>query len=128
MSLSLDSTNEVKVVKTATEEVKDLSLDSTANDVDFSELSEYCTLLPKEFLTAVDGRDAFTYKHKFGDAEVKNLTLKTKSCFISNFVKEAFDKEKTAKEVPVPNASKNHLEYVVKYLVHQDGVTWKSSS
>src|SRR5271156_1621516 len=128
MSLSLDSTStdEVKVIKTdnvPTEETKVLSLDSKIEEVvNFSELSEYVALLPKEFLTPVDGRDAYTYKHKFEDSECKPFILKTKSGFLSNFVKKAFDTEKTTKEIPVPSGSKHHLAKIVEYLIHQDGV------
>ena len=116
MSLSLDSTStdEVKVVKTdttvPTDETKDLSLDSKTEEVvDFSELSEYIVLYPKEFLTSVEGRDSYTFKHKFEDSECKPFLLKTKSGFISNFVKKAFDTEKTTKEIPVPNGFKTSI-------------------
>jgi hypothetical protein len=130
MSLSLDSTNEVKVVKSSevVEEVKDLSLESSSTDVNFSELSETVSLIPKEYLTPVDGREAFDLKYNFGASQLSNLTLKTKSGFISNFIKEAFDKEKTTKEIPVPNGSRLHLEMIVRYLEHQDGLPGKIPS
>jgi len=132
MSLSLDSTSteEVKVVKTDTtvpmDETKDLSLDSKTEEVvDFSELSEYIVLYPKEFLTSVEGRDSYTFKHKFEDTECKPFMLKTKSGFISDFVKKAFETEKTTKEIPVPNGSRHQLAMIVEYLIHQDGMVGK---
>jgi hypothetical protein len=121
---SLDS--EVKVEKVSEDkEVKETvdSLDSVPEEkVDFSLYSEEFAFIPREYLVQADGRESYKLVHKFGDAELKDLTLKTKSGFLSTFVKEAFDKEKSTKEIPVPGGSKRHLEQLVRYLVHLDGI------
>lgn len=129
MSLSLDSTNEVKVVKTeetnmdaSSDEVKDLSLDTESKDLDLKDLSEDFCFIPKEYLVDVDGRESFKYLHNFGDPKLKDLTLKTKCGLISKVVRKSFETEKKTKEIPVPGGSKHHLEMIVRYLNHQDGL------
>jgi len=124
-SMSLDTTTDVKVTKVTEQETKDetMSLDApTVTTTDFSEYSDEVALIPKEFLTSVDGRESYEEKYQFGAPELKDFTLKTKSAFISQLVKEAFDKEKTTKTIPIPSGSKDHLLQIIRYLNHQDGM------
>ena len=123
---SLDSTSEVKVEKVSTELTTETvdSLDSAPVEekVDFSLYSDEFAFIPKEYLTQVDGRESYKLHYKFGDKELKEFTLKTKSRFLSGLVKDAFDKEKKTQEIPVPGGSAEHLKQLVRYLVHLDGL------
>jgi hypothetical protein len=78
-SMSLDTTTDVKVTKvTEQQETKDetMSLDApTVTTTDFSEYSDEVALIPKEFLTPVDGRESYEEKYKFGAPELKDFTI-----------------------------------------------------
>jgi hypothetical protein len=149
--MSLDTeVKETKVVKT-TEDVMDLSLESkeekrdldqhfSAEDheklitllstVDFNAVdakgkrlfSDKVYLVPKEYLTSSDDDKSFVAKVPLDSKEAQEFIVPTKCAMISSLVRRTLAKEQGATEVPLPQVSCEALRWIVRYMIHQDGV------
>ena len=149
--MSLDTeVKETKVVKT-TEDAMDLSVESKEEKADLDQhfsaeeheklitllatvdfnavdakgnrlFSDKVYLVPKEYLKSSDDDKSFVAKVPFDSKEAQEFVLPTKCAMISSLVRRTLAKEKGAKEVPLPQVSAEALRWIVRYMIHQDGV------